>query len=129
MLIGSIPIGIYQFKRYKPEFFPYYVSLIIIAILAFAIRFIYEWKKYKELSLIFQNGAETIGEIVDVHFTWAFGYIIYEYQYQEGKYRYKFETYPNKKAIGISVGQQEILYVNQEKPSQAVIRNLYLNTF
>jgi len=127
IFISSIPISINSVKRY--EFFPYYVSLIVTAILAVVIRFFYEWKKFQELSSVFKNGVEVAGKIVNTKINWAAGYVEYEYQYQQGTYRCRYDSIRNKKTNKISVGQQVILYVNKENPWQAFIRDLYLNTF
>jgi len=104
-------------------------SMIAVIIIMLGLGLLLLWKDFKKLSLIFRNGFETPGKIVDVYFTWAFGTIIYEYQYEERKYRFKYGTYPNKKAKGISVGQEVMIYVNPEDPYESYIRNIYLNTF
>jgi hypothetical protein len=108
--------------------------LIIVWALAFVILvstivlFLY-WGKFQKLTPIFRNGIETVGNVVDVYFSRGSGYITCEYEYQQKKYRFTDSIIQNRKTKGIIVGQQVVLYVDQEKPSQAFIRNLYLNAF
>jgi type III secretory pathway component EscS len=103
--------------------------MISIIIILFGLLLLVYWKEFKKLSSVFKNGVETIGKIVNTNFNWAAGYIEYEYEYQQGKYRCRYDTVRNKKTNNISVGQQVILYINKEDHWQAFIRNLYLNTF
>jgi hypothetical protein len=78
---------------------------------------------------IFMGGSEGIGQVVDVYFFRGHGYITYEYEYQQEKYRFTDKITQNNKTKELTVGQKVTLYVNQEKPTQAFIRDLYLNTF
>ena len=111
-----------------------YVPLVIFStstlfVIGCVIRLMFARKKFQELSSIFACGTETIGEIIDIYFSRGSGYVTYEYQYQQEKYRSTDSVNRNRKTKELNVGQKVMLYVNQEKLSQAYIRDLYLNTF
>jgi hypothetical protein len=93
------------------------------------IRLLFEWKKFQELTSIFKSGSETFGNVIDVYFSRGSGYITYEYEYQQKQYRSTDTINQNRKTKEITIDQKVALYVNQEKPVQAFIRDLYLNTF
>ena len=88
-----------------------------------------EWKKFHELFVIFQNGSETIGEVKEIETFRGQVFIRFEYEYQHEKCRSAEVVFPRRKTKNITVGQKVILYIDQQKPTQAFIRNLYLNTF
>lgn len=127
MFVITFPI-IFRVVR-EFGFLPYFVSLFSLLTVAIILRFIYEWKKYQELSSVFETGNEVIGEIGVVHFKGGAGFITYKYQYQQENYHERLELFLNKKTKNISIGQQVVLYVNSQQPKQAFIRDLYLNTF
>ena len=66
---------------------------------------------------------------MDIYFSLGSGYVTYEYQYQQEKYRSTDSVNQNRKTRDIVVGQKVVLYVIQENLSQAFIRDLYINTF
>ena len=104
-------------------------STTILCAIGIVIRLMFARKNFQEVNSTFANGAETDGEVIDVHFSRGNGYVTYEYQYQQKQYRSTDSVNQNRKTRDITVGQKVTLYINQEKPTQAFIRNLYLNTF
>jgi hypothetical protein len=127
--ISGLSYSIVLFSFTMPDILPCFTVLIAILILAIGIRLRYEWKKFQELSLIFKNGVETIGEVTEVNFFRNPGYIKYKYEYRQEIYGSVDSLYKNRKTKGINVGQKVMVYVNREKPYEAFIRNLYLYTF
>jgi hypothetical protein len=105
-------------------FFSIASIIVLIGILVIS-----QWGKFKMILPIFMGGSEGIGQVVDVYFFRGHGYITYEYEYQQEKYRFTDKITQNNKTKELTVGQKVTLYVNQEKPTQAFIRDLYLNTF
>jgi hypothetical protein len=103
---------------------------IVFGILAIGIRIRYEWRKFQEISLIFKNGIETIGEVKEIETLRRQFYIRFDYEYQQEKYRSTEVVFPNQKTKKITVGQKVLLYIDQRHPiTQAFIRDLYINTF
>jgi hypothetical protein len=106
-----------------------YILALILIILFVAIEFLLQWRNFHDTIRIFSSGVETPGKVIDVHFFRSRGYITSEYEYQQEKYRSTDSIIQNQKTKSITVGQQVVVYVNQQKPTQAFIRDLYLNTF
>ena len=106
-----------------------FFSILAVGSLLTGIVLLPQWRKFNELTSIFESGTEISGGVVDIYFFQGGGYITYEYQYQQEKYRSTDSVNRNRKTKDIAVGQKVMLYVNPEKPTQAFIRDLYLNTF
>jgi hypothetical protein len=100
-----------------------------LGILFIAFTLLTQWRKFVEIALVFKNGTETFGRVVEVYFYRRSGYVTCEYQYQQEVIRSTDTIKQNAKTNAISLGQQVMLYVNPQKPSQAYIRDFYLNTF
>ena len=129
LIVCAITIFLSTNRYHNP-----YSPLFILSILAFLIigvgfAFFLHWQRFRKLIPIFESGIEVNGNIVDVRFANGCDYITSEYQYQNEKYQSTEIINRNRKTKNISRGQQVVLYVNQQQPKQAFIRDLYLNTF
>jgi hypothetical protein len=70
--------------------------------------------------------VEISGTISDVWFGQLGGYVIYEYSYKERKYRSTDRSVWWGKIKSLSIGQKVVLYVNQNNPAEAFVRDLYI---
>ena len=134
LMLFIVPISALLVSYQRSSITFSFIPLVIFCSLAFVIAIngislFFHWRKFQILIPIFMGGSEMIGQVVDVHFSRGRGYITYEYEYQQGKYRFTDTINQNERTKEITIGQKIVLYVNQEKPAQAFIRDLYLNTF
>ena len=81
---------------------------------------------YAVLSHIFITGVETPGTIVGIYFWMGMRYVTYEYQFSDFTHRSTERIQRRGKAKELKVGQKVTLFVNQNKPLQAINRDLYL---
>ena len=111
----------------------HYLPLIILTALtlfiALGVGLFIQRKNFRKLTSVFWSGIETNGKVVDAFFSGSRGYITVEYQHQQERYRFTDIIYSERKVKHFSLDQQVTLFINREKPSQAFIRDLYLNTF
>jgi hypothetical protein len=102
---------------------------MVTSILLTTLALFPQWQQYTELASVFEKGVEIKGTIVNMYIFRGSGYISFEYQYQQQKYRSTDSVNRNRRTRDITVGQEVMLFVNPEKPTKAFIRDLYLNTF